>query len=156
RNPDRLWMHLAPYSFTATGINLADAYFGGPKGAAVIWDWILNRRGTTLLHFELTHLPRLQAGMIYANADPITPAVAQSATNFPAQRYEHHCRSRLDEGRKEESCEWSLAMARSTLRIPIFPWFQGYDSPQLDFVEGLTKHDPEFNQVVCKFYCDRF
>ena len=46
-------------------------------------------------------------------------------------------------------------MAMSTMRIPIFPWFQGYDSPQLDFVEGLTDFEPAFRQVVCKLYCDR-
>jgi hypothetical protein len=156
RNPDRLWMHLAPYSFTATGMNLADAYFGGPKGAGVIWDWIRNRRGTTMSNFGLTHLPRVQAGMIYADDSTVTAAVCQTAAAFLAQRSQTHFRSRLTEGRKEESCEWSLAMALSTLRIPIIPWFQGYDSPQLDFVAGLTKHDPAFNQVVCKFYCDRF
>ena len=47
-------------------------------------------------------------------------------------------------------------MAFSALRVPILPWLQGYDSPQLDFVAGLTQHDPAFEQVVCKFYCDRF
>jgi hypothetical protein len=156
KNPDRLWLHLAPYSFTATGLNIADAYFGGPKGAGVFWDWILNRRGTTMTHFGLTHLPRIQAGMIYAHDAALTAAVCQSAAGYLAQRSKTHFRSRLTEGRKEESCEWSLAMALSTLRIPIFPWFQGYDSPQLDFVAGLTQHDPAFNQVVCKLYCDRF
>jgi len=156
RNPDRLWMHLAPYSFTATGINLADAYFGGPKGAGVFWDWIRNRRGTTMTHFGLTHLPRIQAGMIYAHDAAETAAVCQSAKAFLGQRSQTHFRSRLAEGRTEESCEWSLAMAMSTLRIPVFPWFQGYDSPQLDFVAGLTQHDPAFNQVVCRLYCDRF
>jgi hypothetical protein len=72
RSPDRLWVQLAPYSFTATGIDLADAYFGGPKGASVFWDWIRNRRGTTMRHFGLTHLPRIQAGMIYAHDSAVT------------------------------------------------------------------------------------
>jgi hypothetical protein len=94
--------------------------------------------------------------MIYAHDTGVTAAVCQSAAEFLAQRSKTHFRSRLNEGRKEESCEWSLAMALSTLRIPIFPWFQGYDSPQLDFVEGLTRYDPAFRQVACKFYCDRF
>src|SRR5262245_19570496 len=156
RSPDRLWMQLAPYSFTATGINVADAYFGGPKGAGVVRDWIQNRRGSTMTHFGLTHLPRIQAGMIYAHDSAVTAAVCQAAAAFLAQRSQTHFRSRLTEGRKEESCEWSLAMALSSLRIPIFPWFQGYDSPQLDFVAGLTQHDSAFEQVVCKFYCDRF
>ena len=156
KNPDRLWMLLAPYSFTATGLNMADAYFGGPKGAGVICDWLFNRRGTTMNHFGLTHLPRIQAGMIYAQDDVATAAVCRSAAEFLAQRSKTHFRSRLNEGRKEESCEWSLAMALSTLRMPIFPWFQGYDSPQLDFVEGLTDFEPAFRQVVCKLYCDRF
>jgi len=156
RSPDRLWVQLAPYSFTATGIDLADAYFGGPKGASVFWDWIRNRRGTTMRHFGLTHLPRIQAGMIYAHDSAVTADLCRSAAAFLGQRSQTHFRSRLTEGRKEESCEWSLAMAFSAMRIPIFPWFQGYDSPQLDFVAGLTQHDPAFEQVVCKFYCDRF
>jgi hypothetical protein len=156
RSPDRLWLQLAPYSFTATGINLADCYFGGPKGVAVLWDWIRNRRGTTMTHFGLTHLPRIQAGMIYAQDSAVTAAVCGSAAAFQARRCQTHFRSRLTEGRKEESCEWSLAMALSALRVPILPWLQGYDSPQLDFVAGLTQHDPAFEQVVCKFYCDRF
>ena len=94
--------------------------------------------------------------MIYAQDNAATAAVCRSAAEFLAQRSKTHFRSRLNEGRKEESCEWSLAMALSTLRMPIFPWFQGYDSPQLDFVEGLTEYEPAFRQVVCKFYCDRF
>ena len=156
KNPDRLWMLLAPYSFTATGLNMADAYFGGPKGAGVIWDWIFNRRGTTMNEFGLTHLPRIQAGMIYAQDTAATEAVCRSAAEFLAQRSKTHFRSRLSEGRKEESCEWSLAMALSMLRLPIFSWFQGYDSPQLDFIEGLTDYELAFRQVVCKLYCDRF
>lgn len=47
-------------------------------------------------------------------------------------------------------------MALSMLRLPIFSWFQGYDSPQLDFIEGLTDYELAFRQVVCKLYCDRF
>src|SRR5262245_7075907 len=156
RSPDRLWMLLAPYSFTTTGLNVADAYFGGPKGIGVFWDWIFNRRGATMAQFGLTHLPRVQAGVIYAHDLVVTTAVCQSAAAFLAQRSKTHFRSRLNEGRKEESCEWSLAMALSTLRIAIFPWFQGYDSPQLDFVEGLTEYDADFREVACKFYCDRF
>jgi hypothetical protein len=156
KNPDRLWMLLAPYPFTVTGLNMADAYFGGPKGIGVLWDWILDRRGTTMAQFGLTHLPRIQAGMIYAHDAATTAAVCRSGAEFLSQRDKTHFRSRLNEGRKEESCEWSLAMAMSTLHMPIFPWFQGYDSPQLDFVDGLTQHDPAFRRVVCKFYCDRF
>ena len=91
------------------------------------------------------------------------PKIAQLPLRFVDRRRHSklkdaktHFRSRLTEGRKEESCEWSLAMALSALRVPILPWLQGYDSPQLDFVAGLTQHDPAFEQVVCKFYCDRF
>lgn len=28
-------------------------------------------------------------------------------------------------------------------------------SPQLDFIEGLTTYDPDFQDVQCTYYCDR-
>jgi hypothetical protein len=77
--------------------------------------------------------------MTYAHDSAVTADLCRSAAAFLAQRSQTHFRSRLTEGRKEESCERSLAMAFSTLRIPIFSWFQGYDSPQLDFVVGLSQ-----------------
>lgn len=47
-------------------------------------------------------------------------------------------------------------MAMSRLRLPVFTWFQGYNSPQLDFIEGQTQYDRDFEHVLCRYYCDRF
>jgi hypothetical protein len=156
RDPEPLWQQLRAYSFTATGMERADFFFGGPKGWQVIFDILLNRRRRTMTHFGLTHLPRVQAGMIYA-ADPILARdVCKLASDFLSRREETHFRSRLNEGRSEESCEWSLAMAMSRLGLQILPWHQGHMSPQLDFVEELTEYDEEFRDVSCRYYTDRF
>lgn len=47
-------------------------------------------------------------------------------------------------------------MAMSRLELPVFPWMKGYDSPQLDFIEGLTDWDEDFEDVWCRYYCDPF
>ena len=47
-------------------------------------------------------------------------------------------------------------MAMSKLNIPIYPWLQGHNSPQLDYIEDLTEHDDEFMYVNCMYYCDDF
>lgn len=156
RNPDPLWKQLAAFPFTATGLERADFFFGGPKGASVALDVLLDRRRSTMQSFGLTHLPRVQAGMLYAQDEEVTRLVCESATSFLTRRAETHFRSRLNEGRAEESCEWSLAMAMSRLRLPVLTWFQGYNSPQLDFIEGLTQYDADFEHVLCRYYCDRF
>lgn len=156
RDPDMLWKQLSAYSFTATGLARADFFFGGPKGIGVIWDVLLDRRRQTLERFGLTHLPRVQAGMIYASSSDTCRIVCETAQDFLSQRADTHFRSRLDEGRSEESCEWSLAMAMSRLELPVLPWLQGYSSPQLDFIEGMTIHDAEFEQVRCEYYSDPF
>ena len=75
---------------------------------------------------------------------------------FHDHRAETHFRTRFAEGRSEESCEWSIAMALSSLRIPVFPWYQGYNSPQLDYIPGMTAHTEEFEDVRCRYYPDRF
>lgn len=156
RDPSQLWQQLGAYPFTATGQERADFFFGGPKGWRVVFDIILNSRRRTMERFGLTYLPRVQAGMIYA-ADPIvTRDVCRLASEYLDRRGETHFRSRLSEGRSEESCEWSLAMAISRLGLQIFPWHQGWMSPQLDFVEGLTEYDAEFREVTCRYYTDRF
>ncbi len=152
RNPDPLWQQLAPFSFTATGLPNADHFFGGPKGPGVLLDILLNRRRRTLQHFDLTYLPRVQAGMIYAQDERCTREVAQTASDFLDRADETHFRSRLNEGRREESCEWSLALAMSKLDLPVFPWMQGHNSPQLDYIDGLTEHDSDFREVSCRFY----
>lgn len=156
RNPDPIWQQLKPYSFTATGLERADFFFGGPKGWQVIVDILLNRRQRTMQRFELTHLPRVQAGMIYAGDRELAEDVCAAAARFLDRREETHFRSRLHEGRSEESCEWSLAMAMSRYGLPVFPWLQGPLSPQLDFVEGLTTYDPAFRNVTYRYYTDPF
>ncbi len=156
RDPDPLWTQLSAFPFTGTGLERADFFFGGPKGVSVLLDVLLDRRRRTMRRFGLTHLPRVQAGMIYSQDRALTQAVCETAADFLARREETHFRSRLNEGRSEESCEWSLAMAMSSLGLPVFPWFQGQNSPQLDFIEGLTHYDDDFEHVVCRYYCDRF
>ena len=157
RDPEPLWRQLAAYRFTATGFDRADLYFGGPKsGLGVVTDFLLGRRSRTLRHFGLTHLPRVQAGMIYASDRALAETVCTDAAAYLARRDETHFRSRLDEGRSEESCEWSLAMAMSRHRLPVLPWHQGHYSPQLDYIGSLTTHDADFEHVLCRYYCDRF
>lgn len=156
RNPDPLWNKLEGYTFTATGLERADFFFGGPKGVGVLVDFFLDRRRRTMRRFGLTHLPRVQAGMIYAADWSATREVCETAAGFLERRDETHFHSRLNEGRSEESCEWSLAMAMSKLRLPILPWMSGYDSPQLDYIDTHTDHDDAFETVRCRYYCDPF
>ena len=152
RNPDPLWQQFSSYDFTATGLERADHFFGGPKGLGVVADILLHRRRRTLRRFDLTHLPRVQAGMIYAQDDACTHDVAEAASYYLDHADETHFRSRLDEGRSEESCEWSLAMAMSKLQLPVVPWLQGRRSPQIDYIDALTDHDPDFTDVTCRYY----
>ncbi len=156
RPPDSLWRQLLAYPVTATGLDRADFYFGGPKDFGVLIDMLLNRRRRTMRRFGLTYLPRVQAGMIYAQDRPLLEEVCATASTYLDRRRETHFRSRLHEGRSEESCEWSLAMAMSRLGLQVFPWYQGYNSPQLDFIEDWTDYDPDFEHVACRYYCDRF
>lgn len=152
RNPDPLWRQLSAYPFTATGLERSDFWFGGPKGAAILADFVFDRRRTTMKRFGLTYLPRVQAGMIYAADRTVAAEVCRLAVSFLGRRSETHFRSRLDEGRSEESCEWSLAMAFSSLDLAVFPWYQAQMSPQLDYVEGLVEHDVDFETVRCVYY----
>ncbi len=154
RNPDPLWTQLAAFPFTATGLERADFFFGGPKGAGVLVDFLFDRRRRTMRRFGITHLPRVQAGMIYCRDRATAHLVCGTAADFLERRSQTHFRSRLSEGRSEESCEWSLAMAMSRLNLPVFPWLQGFNSPQLDFIEGMTRYDADFEQVSCRYYCD--
>jgi hypothetical protein len=152
RDPDPLWQQLAAYAFTGTGLQRADHFFGGPKGLGVVADVLLRRRQRTLDAFGLTHLPRVQAGMLYASDEAATREVCSTARYYLDHADDTHFRSRLNEGRHEESCEWSLAMAMSALDLPVFPWLQGQNSPQLDYIESLTRHDPDFRTVTCRYY----
>lgn len=156
RDPDPLWQQFAAFPFTATGLQNADHFFGGPKGIGVLIDILLGRRWRTLRHFGLTHLPRVQAGMIYARDDACTRAVSEAAASFLDRRGETHFRSRLNEGRSEETCEWSLALAMSELDLHVFPWVQGRNSPQLDYIDSLTDHDPDFQDVSYRLYTNDF
>ena len=156
RNPDPLWQRLSTFDFTATGLHKADFWFGGPKGLSILVDRLLDRRRRTMRRFGLTYLPRVQAGMIYAADEKVTGEAMSAARDFLQRREDTHFRSRLDEGRSEESCEWSLAMAMSYLNLPVFDWFQGQDSPQLDFIEGFVEHDTDFTTVRCRHYADDF
>jgi hypothetical protein len=157
RDPDPLWHRFATYAFTATGLQQADHFFGGPKGPGVLADILLSRRRQTLERLGLTYRPRVQAGMVYAQDDACTAEVMQAARHFLGRAGETHFRSRLQEdGRSEESCEWSLALAMSQLDRPVFPWLQGQESPQLDYIDGLTTHDPAFREVSYRLYTSPF
>lgn len=157
KSPDSLWQSLSPHSFTITGSQVSDNFFGGPKNLGIISDVFLRRRQRTLKRFGLTYLSRVQTGMIYAQDYNLTRKVCKLAQDMLARKHETHFRSRtLEHGRSEESCEWSLAMAMSKLNVPVFPWLQGHTSPQLDYVGDLTSHDPEFEYVVCTYYCNEF
>ena len=48
KNPDPLWQRLQSYSFTATGLERADFWFGGPKGAGIVLDYLFDRRRRTM------------------------------------------------------------------------------------------------------------
>lgn len=156
RNPDPLWQQFAAFPFTATGLQSADHFFGGPKGLGVVVDVLLGRRRRTLRRFGLTALPRVQAGMIYAQDTACTQDVVARAAQFLEQRSQTHFRSRLEEGRTEETCEWSLAMAMSDLGLHVFPWLQGRNSPQLDYIDTLVDHDPDFQDVSYRLYTSPF
>lgn len=156
RDPDPIWQQFAAFPFTATGLQNADHFFGGPKGLGVIIDMLLKRRQHTLDRFDLSALPRIQAGMIYAQDQECTRDVADAASYFLDQVDETHFRSRLNsDGRTEETCEWSLAMAMSTLDLHVFPWLQGRNSPQLDYIDALVDHDPGFQEVSYRYYTSR-
>ncbi len=156
KDPDPLWVSLSVFPFTITGIQVSDNFFGGPKHIGVLKDILLGRRQRTLDRFGLTYLSRVQTGMIYAEDVETTSKVCELAAAYLARIDETHFQSRLQEkGRSEESCEWSMAMAMSKLSLPVYPWLQGQASPQLDFIESYTRYDPDFNEVICTYYCDR-
>ena len=101
RDTDPLWKLLSAYTFTATGLERADFFFGGPKGLSVVYDVLLDRRRRTMERFGLTHLPRVQAGMIYSQDRDLTRTVCETAADYLERREETHFRSRLQEGRSE-------------------------------------------------------
>ncbi|MEX0780581.1 MAG: hypothetical protein WD491_10750 [Balneolales bacterium] len=157
KDANPLWASLAPHPFTITGNQSADHFFGGPKSFAIITDFLLARRQRTLNNFGLSYLSRVQSGMMYAQDYELTKKVCETAKEMLNRKDETHFLSRtLEEGRTEESCEWSLAMAMSKLKIPVHPWLQGHTSPQLDYIADLTTHDRDFEYVACKYYSNNF
>ena len=157
KDPQNLWNNFSTFDFTITGTLVSDIYFGAPKGARVLLDILLRRRQRTLKRFGLSYLSRVQSGIMFAQDYETTKQVCLLAAEMLDRKQETHFRSRkMEQGRTMESCEWSLAMAMSKLNIPIYPWLQGHNSPQLDYIEDLTEHDDEFMYVNCMYYCDDF
>ena len=157
KDPDNLWKQFSAYPFTITGNQSSDLFFGAPKGFSVLKDLLLRRRKRTLQCFDLTYLSRVQSGMIYSADAELTEKVCELAKEMLNRREETHFRSRKEEeGRNEESCEWSFAMAMAKLEIQVIPWVNGYKSPQLDFIEPFTTYDKDFENVKCLLYGNRF
>ncbi|WP_103665805.1 hypothetical protein [Gracilimonas amylolytica] len=157
KDPDPLWKSFDAFEFTITGNLVSDNFFGAPKSIGVVKDVLLLRRRRTLKRFGLTYLSRAQTGIMYSRNYTITKKVCEEAKALLNRKSETHFQSRKKEkGRNEESCEWSLAMAMSKLNVPIFAWFQGQRSPQLDYIQFLTEHDEDFEYVKCKYYCNDF
>jgi len=154
RNPDALWKSLSGYEFTATGQESADFFFGGPKDIRVITAYLSNRRSRTLRRFGVTYLPRVQAGMIYSGDFETCRKVCEEAQILLDRKDETHFQSRLSEGRSEESCEWSLALAMARMNLPIYPWRQAQHTPQLDYISGFVHHDSDFREVSCRYFND--
>lgn len=157
KDPNPLWKSFQPYDFTITGNLISDNFFGAPKGLGVLKDILLGRRKRTLKRFGLTYLSRVQSGMIFAEDYELTKNVCVLAGEMLSRKEETHFRSRkMERGRTEESCEWSLAMAMSKMNIPVYPWLQGHESPQLDYIQDLTDHDDDFQYVKCTYYSNDF
>lgn len=157
RNPDSLWHAFAPYGYTITGQDSADVFYGAPKNAKIFFDLIFRRRQRTLKKFDLPHLYRVQTGIMYAADKDLTKKVDELASRFLNQKDETHFVSRTTEtGRSLESCEWSLGMAMTKLKLFVYPWFNGYESPQLDYIHGMVKHDQEYREVSVQHYCNPF
>ncbi|MDZ7718691.1 MAG: hypothetical protein U5K72_07750 [Balneolaceae bacterium] len=157
KNPDNLWKQLSAYKFTITGNQTSDLFFGAPKGFRVLIDVLFRRRKRTLRRFDITYLSRVQSGLIYADDYDVTEQVCELAKEMLSRQDETHFRSRKEEkGRSEESCEWSYAIAMAKLKLQVFPWLNGYESSQLDFIESYTNYDKDFKNVKCLFFGDRF
>jgi hypothetical protein len=157
KDPNPLWHQLAIHPFTITGNAIADVYFGSPKGFSIISHIFFNKRKKTMKRFGLNSLPRVQSGVIYAKDKSVAKLVCEKAQYYLAHRSETHFQSRLKEGgRNMESCEWSLAMAMSSLGIHVLPWINGAQSAQLDFIDTFTEYDLDFKNVKSLIYLDEF
>lgn len=157
RNPDNLWHAFKPYGYTITGQDSADVFYGAPKNAKVFLDLLLRRRQRTLKRFDLPHLYRVQTGIMYAADSDLTQKVNELAGKYLNHKERTHFVSRTTEaGRSLESCEWSLGMSMSKLQLFVYPWFNGYESPQLDFIQGMVEHDRDYKDVLVQYYCNPF
>lgn len=157
RHPDNLWHAFKPYGYTITGQDSADVFYGAPKNAKVFFDVLLRRRQRTVRKFGLSHLYRVQTGIMYAADKDLTQKVNDLAANYLQQKEKTHFVSRTNEaGRSLESCEWSLGMAMSKLELFVYPWFNGYESPQLDYIHGMVEHDEDYTDVVVQYFCNPF
>ena len=157
RHPDKLWHAFKPYGYTITGQDSADVFYGAPKNAKIFVDLLLRRRQRTLNKFNLHHLYRVQTGIMYASDYDLTKKVDELATKYLKQKDETHFVSRTTEaGRSLESCEWSLGMAMTKLKLYVYPWFNGYESPQLDYIHGMVEHDDEYRDVTVQHYSNPF
>lgn len=157
RQPDTLWQAFKPFGYTITGQDSADVFYGAPKNAKIFVDLLLRRRQRTLKKFNMPHLYRVQTGIMYASDDELTKKVDELATKYLQQKEETHFVSRTTEaGRSLESCEWSLGMAMTKLKLYVYPWFNGYESPQLDYIHGMVEHDTEYHEVLVQHYCNPF
>lgn len=157
RDPDRLWHQFSPFGYTVTGQESADIFYGAPKGIRISKDVLLRRRQKTLKQFNLTHLYRVQTGVMYASDPELTQNVNRRAKYYLGQKDKTHFVSRKNEkGRNLESCEWSLGMAMSEMKLYVVPWFNGYESPQLDFIHDQVRYNDDFTEVYCLYYCNPF
>jgi hypothetical protein len=157
RDPDPLWHQFALYGYTITGQESADVFFGTRKHAGIVSDIFFRRRQRTLKRFGLTHLYRVQTGIMYAADRELTKEVDTLAASYNDRMDETHFISRTyEKGRKLESCEWSLGLAMSEMKLFVYPWFNGYESPQLDYIHGMTRHNKNFTEVECLYYCNPF
>jgi len=94
--------------------------------------------------------------MIYTADSDVTKSVCEQAIDYFSRRDFTHFRSRHQKESYIESCEWSIAMAMSRLGLPVFDWFQGANSPQLDYIPEVTEHTENFEEVSYQYYTDRF
>lgn len=157
RQPDALWQAFKPFGYTITGQDSADVFYGAPKNAKIFVDLLLRRRQRTLKKFDLPHLYRVQTGIMYAADKELTKKVDELASNYLQLKNDTHFVSRTTEaGRSLESCEWSLGMAMTKLKLYVYPWFNGYESPQLDYIHGMVEHDAEYREVLVQHYCNPF
>ena len=46
-------------------------------------------------------------------------------------------------------------MAMADLKIKVYPWFNGHESPQLDYIDAFTVHDDDFRDVECLYYTNK-